>query len=245
MLKYVVGGALAVCLASQASSADLPAGVAPAMIVQNAGAPLFTWGGFYVGAQLGHGWTRDRLVETPICAPCQKIGATGAADGFVGGLHAGINWQLGKFVYGLEADVENGQQSHRTVFPLSEPDTFMTNIGLQASLRARFGFVLDRLLVYGTGGFVAADVHHAYDFYENIGGVFVRTASQSFSDLRTGWTIGAGVEFAIAPNWSARMEYRYVDLGSVVNRVTIFVTPFEERHRETQHAVRLGVSYRY
>lgn len=113
-------------------------------------------------------------------------------SGFVGGLQAGYNWQFAgsPFVVGIETDFNwTG---------LSDGAFSNTYIG---TVRARAGFAFERIMAYGTLGFA-----YGQGQYEVWG--------LSNSQTQTGWTIGAGAEYALDRNWSARAEYLYVDLGS-------------------------------
>jgi outer membrane immunogenic protein len=94
------------------------------------------------------------------------------------------------------------------------------------------------VLLYVTGGVAFADIDHSY--YQ-----FNPDTVDSFSKVRTGWTIGAGAEFAIVSNWSVFGEYRYSDYGRTTNIPAQFITPFSERHHDTTHGVRVGVNYRF
>lgn len=113
-------------------------------------------------------------------------------DGFLGGLQAGYNWQFAgsPFVAGIETDFDWAG--------LSDSAFSVKYLG---TVRARLGFAFERFLAYGTIGF-------AY------GGGEYEIAGLSNSQSSGGWTIGAGAEFALDRNWSARAEYLYVDLGS-------------------------------
>lgn len=131
--------------------------------------------------------------------------------GVIGGGHLGYLFQAGPAVLGAEADLEG--------------TSFRGNL-LRSSLRARAGLTFDRTLAYVTGG--VAFARNAY----NISGFDV-------SSTRIGWTAGAGVECAIMPNVSARLEYRYSDFGKV-NSILL-----PGNVGRTEHAVRLGVSYHF
>jgi opacity protein-like surface antigen len=76
-----------------------------------------------------------------------------------------------------------------------------TRIDWQGSFRGRLGFAADKALFYGTGGLAFGDVSHTYT---NL----LTGVAETISGLRTGWTAGAGVEFAVMPNLLARVEYR-------------------------------------
>lgn len=219
------------------AAADLPARNIP---VRLDNLPVFTWAGFYMGAQLGIARQRDRLDESPVCKPCALISATGRETGVLGGVHAGGNWAVSAFVIGLEADLELANLDHSTVYPLSAPDSFSSRTRWQGSVRGRLGYAIDRLLIYTTGGVAFADIKHTYNLTPP-----PAFASESLSNIRTGWTLGGGVEYAFTNSWSARVEYRYTDFGHYTDRPAVFSSTFLERHHETEHTGRVGVSYRF
>ncbi|MBS9478605.1 outer membrane protein [Ancylobacter radicis] len=173
--KILAGAALAAALAASplAMAADL---AYPAPAAYAAPAPVFTWTGFYIGANAGYGWGEADWSDD--------------TNGFLGGIQAGYNWQLGNgFVLGLETDL----QATNIESPTYQLDYFGT-------IRARAGFAFDQALIYGTGGFA-----YGRGTYE-LGGL-------SNDQTQTGWTIGAGGEYAFAPNWTVKAEYLYLDLG--------------------------------
>ena len=116
-------------------------------------------------------------------------------------------------MFGLEGDIEGAT---------------IRNSALRASLRGRLGFAFDRVLVYGTGGLALASGSNNNAFGWNNG-----------SSTRLGRTAGAGLEYAFAPNWSARLEYRYSDFGRGNNGW------LASSVRRTENAVRVGVSYHF
>ena len=104
-----------------------------------------------------------------------------------------------------------------------------------STLTGRAGLAFDRWLVYGKGG--VAWAHEKYDtnFY-----TFPGTAS--LSETRIGWTVGAGVEYAFAPNWSTKLEYNYMDFGTR----NVSFAPFRTTEIDQQiHAVKLGINYKF
>ena len=124
--KIIAGLGLAAMLATPAAAADL-AYKAPQAAY--AVAPVFTWTGFYLGANAGYGWG--------------EADYSGDIDGFAGGIQAGYNYQLsGPFVIGVEADIQYSNIGSG-VFEL---DYFGT-------VRARAGFAVDQFLLFGTAGF--------------------------------------------------------------------------------------------
>ena len=210
-LKSLAAALLVGVSSTAAMAADLPSRSrgAPAPII--AQAPIFTWTGLYVGLQAGYAWDRVSLDNTFAAFPLNA-----KRDGFVGGAHIGYLYQTGPAVLGLEGDVEG---------------TTIKNSGLRASLRGRLGFAADRALFYVTGGGALANQN--YTLFSPFTGF-----NTNASATKLGWTVGGGVEYAFAPNWSARVEYRYSDFGKV--NVADFIAPANISRRES--AVRLGVS---
>jgi outer membrane immunogenic protein len=160
---------------------------------------------------------------------------------FIGGGQIGYNWQFAPaWVAGIEADIQgvshnNGGSILNTSvgpFPwagaaevLTTQITSSKRLDYLGTVRGRVGFLLNQtLLVYGTGGLAYAGVKASTsisqsnnDCQQFPGACIVTSVATtgSFSDTRSGWTIGGGVEWMFAPQWSAKGEYLYYDLGSV------------------------------
>lgn len=213
-LKSLAAALLVGVSSTAAMAADLPSRhrAAPAPII--AQAPIFTWTGLYVGLQAGYAWDRVGVNNVFAAVPVNV-----SRNGFVGGAHVGYLYQTGPAVFGLEADVEG---------------TTIKNSGLRASLRGRLGLAMDRTLFYVTGGGALANQN--YTVWSPFTGF-----NTNASATKLGWTLGGGLEYAFAPNWSARVEYRYSDFGKV--DVANFVAPAQISRRE--NAVRMGVSYHF
>jgi outer membrane immunogenic protein len=231
MKKFLLAGAAVAALASGAQAADLgaPRGPIAAAVV----APAFNWSGFYLGAQIGGTWFNDRTTEFVTLGGA----ATGFSQGFTasgvaGGIHAGFNYQMNSFVVGLEADIEASSASGGYTLLNGNGTRFRSN--WQGSIRGRLGFAADRALFYVTGGLALAEFRHGY---------FTPAVIETFSRTRAGWTLGAGVEYAFTPNWTARAEYRYTDYGSFSNNSLVAFPGFTYQHNPKSHSVRLGVSY--
>jgi len=107
----------------------------------------------------------------------------------------------------------------------------------QGSLRGRIGAAFGPTLLYVTGGVAFADLRYKY--------FTAVTPVESFSETKAGWTLGAGAEFAFSPAWSARLEYRYTDFGSISNASLVGSPGFTYDHDPSFHTVRLGVSYHF
>jgi outer membrane immunogenic protein len=109
------------------------------------------------------------------------------------------------------------------------------------TVRGRLGYARDSWLIYGTGGY-------AYARLETDASASAGAASMSLSqaETRSGWAVGGGIELAFARNWTARMEYLYIDLGRTNATLAIpGIATISEDSRVTQNLVRLGANYRF
>lgn len=141
-------------------------------------------------------------------------------SGVLGGLQAGYNWQNGAWVAGIEADLQLS----------SADDTFapwkFSNPWF-GTVRGRVGYAFNSILLYGTGGLAFGALKAQLP-----GGL-------SESNTSAGWTIGAGAEFALNQNWSAKVEYLYVDLSDK----NFLMTGMSNGYQFS--TVRVGVNYRF
>lgn len=238
MLRFPVFVATAALFASAASAADLPSMPAPApapMPIYSPAPMAYTWTGFYVGVQAGYAWG-DVDGDASIDAVTDTGGYDYDLDGWVGGIHAGYNYQFNNFVVGIEGDIEFADLDGDGGGIDPSIGTFYheTELDWLASLRLRAGFAIDRILVYGTGGLVWANVNQRL-------GETGDPALYDDGDSRFGWTIGAGLEYAFLNNWTGRVEYRYYDLGSE----DADGADFSDDNDITLHSVRAGASYKF
>jgi outer membrane immunogenic protein len=185
-----------------------------------------------------------------------------STNGFTGGVHAGYSWQRGHIIYGAEVDFGafdlNQRATESGIFPFAFLGTQYTltqkvSADWLATLRARVGFtMMQHVLLYATGGLAFSDVTFSSTYSDNaVDATFPGGSGYgSKSAIRTGWTAGGGVEWARDQNWLIRLEYLYVDLGSMRVGVPITNTPqFSQTvtisSDLTAQIGRLGVSYRY
>ncbi|HXD45082.1 MAG TPA: outer membrane protein [Pseudolabrys sp.] len=210
---------------SLGSAADLPrpAYKAPQYLSP---APVFSWTGFYIGPHVGYGWSRF-----------SGDGDSRTAKGWLGGVQAGYNYQIGQFVIGIE-----GEYSWADV-KLDEP-LFGGTLSLKndyfATAAARLGYAFDRSLVYAKLG--AAWTRDKWDGNDGIGGTVSATSN------RTGWLLGAGYEYAIWNNLSVKIEYNYLKFGSVTPSFTTTGTLTVEGSGDVKldtQIVKVGLNYRF
>jgi outer membrane immunogenic protein len=195
-----------------APAADLSRAPPPAPVYVP---PPFTWTGFYLGGNLGGAWAQGNVTDTLTGLNFSSGNSNGV---FVGGGQTGFNYQVGSFVLGAEADFDwaanhNGTASGVVVAgPLGLGHAFAAGVnnGWITTFTGRLGYAWDRVLLYGKGG----------GAWVSNGGLTVTdvttglSVSGSSSNSTSGWTAGAGVEWAFANNWTVRGEYDYIGLGS-------------------------------
>ncbi|WP_230531632.1 outer membrane protein [Microvirga roseola] len=219
MKKILLASVALFGFAGAASAADLPARAAPPAAPIIAAPPIFTWSGFYVGVNAGYGWAdnNNRSVAVPAGTIPGFAGGTinyadESGDGFVGGGQIGYNYQIGSFVVGLETDIQwadLGADRNGAVVVGDFPASFRAagvagGLDWFGTVRGRVGVAFDRALIYATGGFAygGGDTDDEFDglFNEN-------------NDVRTGWALGAGLEYAFTNNLTAGIEGLWVNLN--------------------------------
>ena len=224
MKKFLLAGAAVAALASGAQAADLGSPRAP--VAAAVVAPAFSWTGFYLGAHAGFGWASARYTDFT-----GRLG-TGSttANGLFGGVQAGYNWQINNFVFGVEGDLSAG--GLRRTYALTAAESYRATVPFLSSLRARAGIAADRALFYVTGGLGVVT------FNDRVFTTATRATLFSASTTRAGYTLGAGIEYAITQNWTAKAEYLYYGFGDRRNQFTT-----NDRTRTDIHTVKIGVNY--
>jgi outer membrane immunogenic protein len=221
-----------------ASAADLPARTytkAPATVD-----PVYSWTGFYIGANGGYGWKDPTATFTPNDPGGANLGPfigqsppiSFNMSGALGGLQIGYNWQFNQnWVAGVETDLDGanirGGGSATYAGTGGDPlnSTANERVNWFGTVRALLGFLpTNNFLVYGTGGFAYGNVQEnasvvnptATGFAAATGtcSSFSTCFAGTSSRTATGWTVGGGTEYAFMKNWSLKAEYLYVNLGS-------------------------------
>jgi outer membrane immunogenic protein len=197
---------------------------------------VYGWTGIYAGASLGYGWMKTDWTD-PLGPPFNAGSHT--ATGWLGGLQFGANYQFGGVVVGVEGQFAPAKLTGSHISLVDLADTLTTEIDWTANVTARLGYAFDRALIYGKGG--AAWVRDAPVKIDL--GIIEGMATTT----RSGWLLGAGVEYALDSNWSARLEYDYIGLGTervaLINPAGGPAAPFDI-DRKLQ-IVTLGVNYRF
>ncbi len=223
MMKRLLVAAVASLGLVAASLPAAAADIAPSRM-QPVKAPAylpFNWGGWYAGLNLGGGFTD--------------------VSGVIFGGQIGYNWQFGNWVFGLETDLQfSGQDKDQTFTGFGT--TFIDKQELEwfGTFRGRVGWAMDRWLPYFTGGL-------AYGGRKNSGAaVGAISGAYSATDTAIGWTVGLGVDYAITPAWTARLEYLHVSLeGYTANYALTGGTAIVGYGRLDNDIVRGALNYRF
>jgi outer membrane receptor protein involved in Fe transport/opacity protein-like surface antigen len=188
----------------------------------------YNWSGFYLGLNAGGAFGINTMTAS---------GGGGSASvkepGFLGGAQVGANYQTGPVVWGFEADYDASTQNK------SLPAGVLTGSTSQtpwfATLRGRVGMAFDRTLVYGTAGGAAGELR-------SIANIPAGTTSTTVTYGT--WIAGAGVEYGITDNLSARVEYLYLDKNNIATGV-IGPPATQITTRLQDNLVRAGLNYRF
>ncbi len=188
MLSTVIAFAT---LSGAALAADLMPPPEPELVVEESVVPQFTWSGGYVGLQGGGAWA-DGDLSIPGDSSTKNL------NGGLFGAFAGWNWEAGNIVYGVEGDLYyNWNDGHKNVFGVRG------NVGTDwaGSIRGRLGYTFDKAMIYGTAGWATTRG-------------FIDLPGDDDKNTYNGWTVGAGLDYAVTDNIFARGEYRFNDYGS-------------------------------
>ena len=219
----------ALAMAGPVAAADMPVrGASPFIMTAP---PAFSWSGFYVGLYGGAGWgSHDRSNDIGFNNSYNSSG------GLFGGL-AGYNWQGNTpLVVGLEGDLAWANIKGDDGGAGGTVDE--SHYRWLGSVRGRIGYAFDNWLPFVTGGWAYSNIRHT-----NSSGTIVVT-TDSFDNARSGWTVGGGIEYALTPNWTTRLDYRYFDFGSYSRPAPANgITPYTVSN--TLQTVTVGLSYKF
>ena len=206
--NLLLASASSVALVGTAAAADMPVKAAPPPAV-------ISWAGPYAGLNIGAAWNNAKFSDLgnggvlfafppgandPFWSP-HKAGIT------LGG-QAGYNWQVGSYVYGVEGDLNWIDGKASATFAPGPVIVATSNLDWMGTIRGRLGVVYSQILFYGTGGVAFAHFSDAWGFASAGGNTF------AINTTRVGWVAGGGLEYMIAPHWTARVEGLYADFGT-------------------------------
>jgi outer membrane immunogenic protein len=228
--------------ASVGSAADLPTKApvykAPITATNN-------WTGWYVGLNAGGAWGSFDPSTSTVFSPVgyfdppnvPAINAAGAQSikpsAFIGGAQLGYNWQTGNIVAGGEVDFQSfhlsGNASTNAVYPSVAPANFTIASSAHSdwlfTARPRIGIANDGWLAYVTGGLAVTELNGTFSFTDSFAAPLKFAEGVTISNTKIGYVLGGGVEALLSGNWSLKVEYLYVNLGTV-SAVGLGTTPF-------------------
>jgi outer membrane immunogenic protein len=271
MRKLLLAGVTLAALgvAGTAVAADLP--VEPVYKSSPLIVPVYDWTGFYAG--ISGGYSRGKASNSYTMTGFAPFAGSTQMDGGVFGGQAGFNWQATRnFVVGLEADLQgtwqNGTDTPPAVPTTCTPTGINTGctatdvVGVDQKLRwfgtarARLGFLpWDHVMLFVTGGAAFGEVESnatimntaAQTFFGIPNGTTTTTASGTATNTRGGWTAGGGSEWVLSGPWTAKLEYLFVDLGTVTNTFVgggVIPTVVASSHVRDS-IIRIGINYRF
>jgi len=227
MIRTGIVAAALMAMPFAAQAADLPQPYTPPYKAAPyvAPAPVFSWTGFYLGINGGYAW-----------GSADWSGGAGTfsmdPNGWLIGATLGYNLQTGNWVWGIEGDIDYASIKADDSATCSNP-TCTSELTWFGTVRGRIGYAgWANWMPYFTGG--AA-----------FGNVDTSTASGSAGNTNVGWTVGAGVEYAFLNNWSAKLEYLYVDLGTASCAAATCGVATDIDVGLTANIVRAGLNYRF
>jgi len=210
MKKFLFGMLGFVAMAAPAVAADLPAQTykAPPPML----APMYYWTGFYIGGNGGYGSSRNCWGIVPVAGTIIPDGCNTASGGVIGG-QIGYRWQTGPAVFGFEAqgDWASLRSSRVSLFdPTLTDRSKVDSFGL---FTGQIGYAWNAALLYVKGG--AAVTSNHFDQFNALGVVNFE------STTRWGGTVGVGLEYGFAPNWSVGVEYDHLFMGTANNSFSV------------------------
>jgi len=193
-------------------------------------APIYYRTGFYIGGHVGGAFSSDNNFS--------GLSTGNNSNGrFLGGLQAGYDYQFSpNFVAGIEGQYSWLSGNVGAVFPGSF--AYTNNQRGLGSITGRVGYTWGPGLLYVKGGYAYSDNSEQV----TLGGVPVAFATNG--DHSNGWTVGVGVEYMFAPNWSAKAEYQYYNFGSATFTAPAGLVPVGSFTTD-DHTITAGVNYRF
>jgi outer membrane immunogenic protein len=212
------------------------------------------WNGPYIGANLGYGWadfggdlTAVDAKGKPVYGGSKSYGID--ADGAFGGIQAGYNRRVGNFFIGVEADLQTADiEGSATTSGKGFTYAASASTDWFGTARVRGGYATNAMLVYATGGLAFGGVQYDASFKTSKG-----KAELSSDETQVGFVLGAGVEFALRSNWSLKIEYQYLNFGSLSAEDDYFWKKCRQLYEHSVsadldtdiHTIRVGLNYSF
>jgi outer membrane immunogenic protein len=234
----LVAAVLCGAAATSAEAADASVGAAGGSYFPNTYYPnAVLWNGFYVGAHLGGVWSSATWTD-----PLSNLSDNPQPSAFLGGAQVGVNWQTDSWVLGAEATISGMRLEGHAIDGAGFAHTIRANYLVTTT--GRLGYAFDRFLVYAKGGAAFTGEYNDVTIPRSLRVASTGTLTQ------VGATVGGGAEYMFDTNWSARLEYDFIDFSSRDLTLTIPVTrrlpPNLPAHVDwTWDEFLAGVNYRF
>ena len=228
-MKHIFLAASALMLLSGvAAASDLPSKKAPVYApAPVAVTPAFSWTGFYVG-----GFAGGVFAKSSINVPAYTLSNHSYnSSSFAGGLKVGFNYQFGNLVAGLEDSITFHSNRGLGLSGGTGGEQFRVNQNISADIVGKLGMAFGRTLIYAKGGVAAARLSHI---------TFVPGVAAVYTSRRVGWTLGAGVDYAVTDNFILGADYSYADYG---RKTYVFLGPVSVH--QTAHNLRVSAAYKF
>ncbi len=232
--SLLIGFCASALVAGSALAADLPVKARPLPPP----IPVFSWTGFYLGANIGGAWSNGTITDNVTGANLSSN-----SSGFIGGGQVGYNWQIDRWVLGVEWDIDGttiSKTSNLVVTPIGTLQA-SANTDWISTLTGRIGYGWDNWLFYFKGG--GAWVQNSATLtFTNLAGA---TASVGATNNNSGWTVGLGGEWAFAPQWSAKLEYDWVGLNNWSPSTSSVIVNDRLNISRNIQMLKAGINYRF
>ena len=193
--------------------------------------PVYNWTGFYLGGNVGEAWASGTLTDSFTGAS-----ATASKNAIIGGGQLGYNFQTGNFVFGAEWDFDWTALQASGIIGSRLAATANTN--WITTVAGRFGWAANNLLFYGKAG--GGWVNNSATVTNVVTGT-----SLSASNTNVGWLVGGGIEYAVAPNWTLKLEYDYLGLNTWTFDHGVLVTPSRFSVDRQVNMLTAGFNYKF
>jgi outer membrane immunogenic protein len=250
-------GLSSLTIAAALAAAMVPAAAADLSVepIYRPAVVVFRWTGVYIGGHVGGGtgYSQEQALDFTFGGPRYvPLPASMTPHGWLAGGTLGANYQVDSWVIGFEGQASWTNLNGSTDCPMQTVPALASPVGAAScsikldsmgTVAARLGWAFDRLLIYGKGG--AAWTNNSWQV------LLLTTGPQllfTTNELRWGWMAGIGVEYAFGENWSAKIEYNHMDLGTDSLRFTDQFTGnvwIDANFKQRLDIVKVGVNYRW
>jgi outer membrane immunogenic protein len=232
----------------------------------------WSWAGPYLGLNLGYSIGRSKtdagFSDATLGTPLFATGSSDNLRGLIGGVQAGYNWQTGNWIAGIEADIQMSGQGATPTYvcpgavcnpatgfdaPVTASFTQGPKLDSFGTLRGRFGTtVTPDVIAYATGGLAVGSIRTTVNIsgigFDADGNPGLVSTPFSVLAIKPGWTVGGGLEGRLFGNVTGKVEYLYMDFGTVsasINALNATPITLATSSRITDSIVRAGVNYKF